>query len=1048
MTSNSSIQSAGTAIVNALTSNVYGLFGQNVTVNSANASTSTGTGALVITTGGLGIGGAIHAGGQIYTATTLNVAGTAQVNTLISNVYGLFGQNVTVNSTNASTATTNGALVVAGGIGIAGNVISGGNLIVPLASNLSFVIASNSIVGSSMTSNGYIQAATQVLANAIISNVYGLFGQNVTVNSTNTSTATTNGALVVAGGVGIGGNINAGGSRNNFTNYVGVGTSSALGTSSNVLTVYGSEMVYGNLVLQTPAGSTTSGIYFADGSYLITAGGGGSYSNANVTNYLSGPVQVGNLTINNATASTSTVTGALLMFGGAGIQGNVNVGGNLSVALASQLSFVIASNSIVGSSITSNSTVQSAGTATVNALVSNVYGVFGQNVTVNSTNASTSSSTGALVVAGGQGLGGNLRVAAATTSLFGGNLGIGTASSLGATSNVLSVYGTEMLFGNLRISNTAAGGSGIYFSDGTFMTTAATGSGGGSGTPGGSNTQIQYNNNGNLAGSTGLVFFGNTTSVGIGTSAPAYNLDVWGNIHIGNSTAGGSNGIVFADGSVQTTAANTSIQTFTFTATLGQTTFSVFPYAPGPQGVNYTQVFVNGVYQRTSTYAWTGTNIVLSSGAVQFARVEIRITVAAGTLTNVGSQIAGSNVFNVQTAGITVWNTGFTYTVGYLDLYLNGVKLALGSDYTAGTGTSVTFAASPPVSSIVQMTGWNSNGTQQVQGSNVFNVQTAGITVWNTGFTYTVGFLDVYVNGIKMASGYDYTATTGTSVQFTTAPNVNSLVTFEGWLQGSTLGQMATQRKAFYVSSAGQTVFASQGPYVPPYVDVYVNGVKLVYTTDYTATDGATVVLTNGLTAGANVEVISSMTFAIGDVVRRTGDIFTGNVGIGTTANSNAFVVVGTSQFYGPSYFYGNISTTSNITLGGTLIFADGTKQNTASSFQIQPIDNISSAFDSKTTQFNLKVSGSNINIASPLQVMLSVGGTVLAPFITNPDLLDMPEVTIFDQGYKLSGSMLTFANAPRQQQSFSARILSNTTPSVTSVTYPYKPLSIAMADS
>jgi len=237
-------------------------------------------------------------------------------------------------------------------------------------------------------------------------------------------------------------------------------------------------------------------------------------------------------------------------------------------------------------------------------------------------------------------------------------------------------------------------------------------------------------------------------------------------------------------------------------------------------------------------------------------------------------------------------------------------------------------------------------------------------------------------------------------------------------------------------------VFASQGPYVSPYVDVYVNGVKLVYTTDYTATDGATVVLTNGLTAGANVEVISSLTFAIGDVVRRTGDIFTGNVGIGTTANSNAFVVVGTSQFYGPSYFYGNINTT------GALIFADGTKQTTASSFQIQPIDNISTRFDGTTTQFNLKVSGSNINIASPLQVMLSVGGTVLAPFITNPDLLDMPEVTIFDQGYKLSGSMLTFANAPRQQQSFSARILSNTTPSVTSVTYPYKPLSIAMADS
>jgi hypothetical protein len=488
--------------------------------------------------------------------------------------------------------------------------------------------------------------------------------------------------------------------------------------------------------------------------------------------------------------------------------------------------------------------------------------------------------------------------------------------------------------------------------------------------------------------------------------------------------------------------------------------------------VNLTTLFINGVYQRTSTYAWSGTNIVLTSGAVQYARVEIRITIATSTYSNVYSQIAGSNVFNVQTAGVTVYNTGFSYTVGYLDVYLNGIKLTPGNDYTAGTGTSVTFTASPPVNSIVQMTGWNSNGTQQIQGSNVFNVQTSGVTVWNTGFTYTVGYLDVYVNGVKLASGYDYLATTGTSVQFTTAPLKNSLVTFEGWTQGSTLGQLATQRKAFYVASAGQTVFASQGPYVSPYVDVYVNGIKLVYSTDYTATDGATVVLNSGLVAGSNVEVISSMTFAIGDVVRRTGDIFTGNVGIGTSAASNAFVVVGTSQYYGPSYFYGNINSTSsiatagsltlggniavagtaalsgNLAIGGTLTFADGSVQNTASVNQLQVLNDISTAFDGQTTTFNLSIGSSNINIATPQQLLVAVGGAVLAPFITNPDYIDLNEVTIFNRGYKLTGGKtIIFANAPRWQQDFSGRVLSNTAPVNNTVTYPFKPLNIAMAD-
>ena len=76
------------------------------------------------------------------------------------------------------------------------------------------------------------------------------------------------------------------------------------------------------------------------------------------------------------------------------------------------------------------------------------------------------------------------------------------------------------------------------------------------------------------------------------------------------------------------------------------------------------------------------------------------------------------------------------------------------------------------------------------------------------------------------------------------------------------------------------------------------------------------------------------------------------------------------------------------------------------------------------------------------------VGGAVQAPFITQQDYIDWNEVTIFDRGYKIAnGRTITFANAPRQRQDFSGRIISNAAPVGNTVTYPFKALNIAMAD-
>lgn len=65
-------------------------------------------------------------------------------------------------------------------------------------------------------------------------------------------------------------------------------------------------------------------------------------------------------------------------------------------------------------------------------------------------------------------------------------------------------------------------GSGIKFNDGSILVSSP--SAGGGGTPGGSNTQVQFNNAGAFDGASGLVY--SSGNVGIGSTSPAAKLNI------------------------------------------------------------------------------------------------------------------------------------------------------------------------------------------------------------------------------------------------------------------------------------------------------------------------------------------------------------------------------------------------------------------------------------------------------------------------------------------------------------------------------------------
>jgi len=242
-------------------------------VASTTDSTSTTTGAVVVA-GGVGIGKNLTVGGNLSLS---GAGGQATGNIAAGNISAtnltVSGQSIFTSATN-STSTTSGALVIAGGVGIAQDLVLGGQLIFSGQGN-------------------------------------ALVVQSLRVTTSTNSTSTTTGGVVVTGGVGIGQDVWIGGQLH-FTGNGGDlslstltvnSTTNSTSTTTGAITVKGGVGVGGNLVV---------------GGQLIFQGTGSNLS-------------VQTLQVTSSTNSTSTTTGAITVTGGVGIQKDVFIGGNLNL---------------------------------------------------------------------------------------------------------------------------------------------------------------------------------------------------------------------------------------------------------------------------------------------------------------------------------------------------------------------------------------------------------------------------------------------------------------------------------------------------------------------------------------------------------------------------------------------------------------------------------------------------------------------------------------------------------------------------------------------
>jgi hypothetical protein len=357
------------------------------------------------------------------------------------------------------------------------------------------------------------------------------------------------------------------------------------------------------------------------------------------------------------------------------------------------------------------------------------------------------------------------------------------------------------IYGNLTV-DTWANISGIYLgsggaSNGLFWAAnnTAISFSGGSGTPGGSNTQLQYNNSGAFAGAANFIYSSASGNVAIGTTTTSTStttgaLVVTGGAGIGGNLYVGTNLVVTGNLTINgstNTINNTVYETTEYVQTIDATT--VRAVTIGNSGATLTgtlstaaQTNITSVGNLT-TLSTAGTttswgNIVAASGTASTSNTTGALVVSGGAGI-AGNLFVGGNLIlaNAVTANSAVIGTTGTYNntalvlqpQGNIDLSTNTVNLSTGGTVTGVTETGIgyNYTTSGPTLSITPPT--TAGGVQATANVSMKVYVSNGPTLVSGGSGYAANNVLTLVGG---------TSTTAAQITVLTVDGSGSILTF------------------------------------------------------------------------------------------------------------------------------------------------------------------------------------------------------------------------------------------------------------------------------
>ena len=280
-----------------------------------------------------------------------------------------------------------------------------------------------------------------------------------------------------------------------------------------------------------------------------------------------------------------------------------------------------------------------------------------------------------------------------------------------------------------------------------------------------------------------------------------------------------------------------------------------------------------------------GTNIAnvntvagIDANVTTVAGISADVTSVAGistAVTNVNSNSTNINAVNTNSANIN--------TVAGIDSDVTSVA-GISSDVTAVANIASDVSAVENIASNVTTVAGNNTNISTVAGANsnitavagaITNVNNVGGAITNintvaTNIASVNSFANTYLGASSSAPTQDPdgSALDVGDLYFDTTASSMKVYSSGGWINsGSSVN--GTANRFSYTATAGQTTFTGADAngntlaYDAGYVDIFLNGIKIVVGTDVTATSGTSVVLTTGATVNDTLELIAYGTFTL-----------------------------------------------------------------------------------------------------------------------------------------------------------------------------------------